>query len=395
MFQEALMSGALAGVRVVELASYVAGPYAAMLLGDLGAEVVKIEPPPNGDPYRGWESGNYSSTFYSANRNKRSILLDLRAPAALEVARKLIDTADVLIENARVGAMDRLGLGYETLRQTNPRLIYCAITGFGPSGPYIHRPGYDTLGQAMSGLLSLTTDVDAPEPVGISYSDHLGGLFGAYGVLAALAARERTGEGQRVDTSLLQASLAFIGESMTRYLATGDVPLRQTRVRSAQVFAFKDRDGKPFVIHLSSPAKFWQGLVETVGRPELAEDSRFATRPARQKNREALVGILEPIFATATRDEWLAKLEAADVPAGPLSTLDEVVADPQVQHLDMIHDVTHPTEGTMRLVSSGVKFAGTPTQLNAAPTLDEHRATILSELGFPADFLDGAKAERH
>jgi crotonobetainyl-CoA:carnitine CoA-transferase CaiB-like acyl-CoA transferase len=395
MFQEALMSGALAGVRVVELASYVAGPYAAMLLGDLGAEVVKIEPPPNGDPYRGWESGNYSSTFYSANRNKQSILLDLRSPAALEVARKLIDTADVLIENARVGAMDRLGLGYETLRQTNPRLIYCAITGFGPSGPYIHRPGYDTLGQAMSGLLSLTTDVDAPEPVGISYSDHLGGLFGAYGVLAALAARERTGEGQRVDTSLLQASLAFIGESMTRYLATGDVPLRQTRVRSAQVFAFKDRDGKPFVIHLSSPAKFWQGLVETVGRPELAEDSRFATRPARQKNREALVGILEPIFATATRDEWLAKLEAADVPAGPLSTLDEVVADPQVQHLDMIHDVTHPTEGTMRLVSSGVKFAGTPTQLNAAPTLDEHRATILSELGFPADFLDGAKAERH
>ncbi len=385
------MPGALAGVRVIELASYVAGPYAAMLLGDLGAEVIKIEPPPHGDPYRSWESGNYSSTFYSVNRNKRSIVLDLRTPAGLEVARKLIDGADVLVENARVGAMDRLGLGYEVLRQANPRLIYCAITGFGPSGPYIHRPGYDTLGQAMSGLLSLTTDIDAPQPVGISFSDHLGGLFGAYGVLAALAARERTGEGQRVDTSLLQASLAFIGESMTRYLATGDVPLRQTRVRSAQVFAFRDRDGLPFVVHLSSPAKFWEGLVATVGRPELAEDPRFATRPARQKNREALVAILEPIFASASRDEWLAKLEAADVPAGPLNTLDEVAADPQVQHLDMIREVTHPSQGTMRVVGSGVKFTGTPTQLAAAPALDEHRAAILSELGFPPDFLDGAK----
>ncbi len=388
------MTGALTGIRVVELASYVAGPYAAMLLGDLGAEVIKIEPPPNGDPYRGWESGNYSSTFYSVNRNKQSIVLDLRSQAGLEVARKLIDTADVLVENARVGAMDRLGLGYETLRQTNPRLIYCAITGFGPSGPYIHRPGYDTLGQAMSGLLSLTTDINAPQPVGISFSDHLGGLFGAYGVLAALAARERTGEGQRVDTSLLQASLAFIGESMTRYLASGEVPLRETRVRSAQVFAFKDRDGKPFVIHLSSPTKFWEGLVATVGRPELAEDPRFATRPARQKNREALVAILEPIFATASRDEWLAKLEAADVPAGPLSTLDEVAADPQVQHLDMIREVTHPTQGAMRVVGSGVKFARTPTQLAAAPALDEHRAVILSELGFPPDYLDGARTER-
>ncbi len=384
------MPGALAGVRVVELASYVAGPYASMLLGDLGAEIVKIEPPPNGDPYRGWESGNYSTTFYSVNRNKRSIVLDLRSAPGKEVARKLIDRADVLIENARVGAMDRLGLGYEALRQTNSRLIYCAITGFGPSGPYIHRPGYDTLGQAMSGLLSLTTDVDAPQPVGISYSDHLGGLFGAYGTLAALAGRDRTGEGQRVDTSLLQASLAFIGESMTRYLATGEVPLRQTRVRSAQVFAFKDRAGLPFVVHLSSPAKFWQGLVETVGRPELADDPRFATRPARQKNREALVTILEAIFASDSRDAWLTKLEAADVPAGPLNTLDEVVADPQVQHLDMIHEVTHPTEGTHRVVGSGVKLGSTPTQLTAAPTLDEHRAEILGELGFPPDYLDHA-----
>lgn len=386
------MSGALEGVRVVEVASFVAGPYAAMLLGDLGAEVIKVEPPPHGDPYRGWESGHLSSTFASVNRNKKSIVLDLRTARGREVAWRLAAGADVLIENARVGAMERLGLGYDTLRALNPRLIYCSITGFGPTGPYVHRPGYDTLGQAMSGLLSLITDLDAPQPVGISFSDHLGGLFGAYGVLAALAARERTGRGQRVDTSLLQATLAFAGESMARYLASGEVPVRGTRVRSAQVFAFRDRDGRPFVIHLSSPPKFWQALLEVVGRPDLAEDPRFATRPARQKNREALVAILEPIFASDAREVWLAKLEAADVPAGPLYTMDEVAADPQVQHLGMLREVTHPTYGTMRLVGSGVQFSESPTRTAPAPALDEHREAILAQLGFPPDYLAEAAA---
>src|SRR5207244_828162 len=240
---------------VVEIASYVAGPFAGLLLGDLGADVVKIEMPPLGDPYRAWESGTYSSAFYAHNRNKKSILLDLRTPRGLEVARALAERADVLIENSRVGAMDRLGLGYETLRQANSRLIYCSITGFGATGPYVDRPGYDTLGQAMSGLLSQLTDVDHPEPMGISLSDHLAGSYAAYGILGALMARERSGQGQRVDTSLLQASVGIVGENLTRYLASGEVLTRESRVRTAQVFAFTDRAGAPFVLHLSSPDK--------------------------------------------------------------------------------------------------------------------------------------------
>jgi len=386
------MTSALEGIRVIEIASYVAGPYAAMLLGDLGAEVIKIEPPPAGDPYRGWENGSYSTMFYAANRNKKSIVLDLRSPPGAEVARKLIDSADVLIENARVGAMERLGLGYESLKATNPGLVYLSITGFGPSGPYVHRPGYDTLGQSMSGLMSLLTDLDAPEVMGMSLSDHLAGLYGAYGILGALAAREKTGRGQRVDTSLLRASIAFVGESLTRHLATGDVPLRETRVRSAQVFAFKDRSGLPFVIHLSSPEKFWEGLLAAVERPELATDPRFVDRTARQRNREALVDILQPIFATADRDHWLARLEAEDVPAGPMNTMDEVVADAQVQHLGMFREAQHPTEGALKLVASAVELEGTPLRMEPAPTLDQHRGEILAELGLSSNYVDRVKA---
>ncbi len=383
------MVAALEGIRIVEFANYVAGPYAGMLLADLGAEVTKVEQPPHGDPFRSWETGNYSSTFYSVNRNKRSIMLDLRSPHGLDVARNLVSRADVLIENSRVGAMDRLGLGYEQVSQKNPRLVYCSITGYGPTGPYVDRPGYDTLGQAMSGLLSLVTDVDDPQPIGISLSDHLGGVFGCYGILAGLAARERTGRGQRVDTSLLQASVAFTAENMTRYLETGQVPARATRVRSAQVFAFRDQAGAPFVIHLSSPEKFWLGLLKAVGRTELSDDPRFATRAARQKNREALVEILNASFETGTRDEWLTRLRAEDVPAGPLNTMDEVAADPQVQHLGMIQEVTHPQQGTMRVVGSGIKLGSTPTVIGPAPVLNEHCAEILEGLGYSADFLTG------
>jgi crotonobetainyl-CoA:carnitine CoA-transferase CaiB-like acyl-CoA transferase len=389
--KEHAVTGALEGIHVVEVASYVAGPYAAMLLGDLGAEVVKIEPPA-GDPYRGWDDSPYGPIFASSNRNKRSIVLDLRSPTGQKVARKLVDRADVLVENARAGAMDRLGLGYETLAAANPRLIYLSITGFGGSGPYAHRPGYDTLGQAMGGLLSLLTDMDDPRPMGMSLADHLAGLYGAYGVLAALAARERTGQGQKVDTSLLQATVAFVNESMTRHLATGEVPLRETRVRAAQVFAFKARDGRPFVVHLSSPDKFFQGLLAAAELPELADDPRFATRSARQQNRETLIAILQPIFVTADRAHWLARLEAEDVPAGPMNRLDEVVADPQVQHLEMVRAATHPTEGPQKLVASAVRLDSTPTCLEVAPTLDQNRDEILAELGFPADYLEERSA---
>jgi crotonobetainyl-CoA:carnitine CoA-transferase CaiB-like acyl-CoA transferase len=381
------MGAALEGTHVVEIANYVAGPYAGMLLGDLGAEVIKVEMPLEGDPYRAWEAGLYSSAFYAHNRNKKSIVLDLRSARGREVAQALARRADVLIENSRVGAMDRLGLGYAALSQVNPRLVYCSITGFGGSGPDSERPGYDTLGQAMSGLLSQLTDMDRPEPMGISLADHMAGLFTAYGALGALMAREHTGLGQYVGTSLLQSSMALVAENLTRYLASGEVLTRASRARTAQVFAFKDRDGAPFVIHLSSPDKFWQALLDAVGRSDLAGDPRFATRAARQQNREAVQELLDGIFAQGTRAEWLDRLQAHDVPCGPLSALNEVVEDPQVQHLGMIQEVAHPAEGAMRVVKAGVSLGSTPLRLGAAPVLDEHREEILVDLGFPPDYL--------
>lgn len=381
-------TAALSGVRVVEFASYVAGPYAGGLLSDLGADVVKIEVPPRGDPYRGWASGNYSAMFCSLNRNKRSILADLKTERGLEVARSLVAGADVVLENSRVGVMDRLGLGYDQLRQRNARLVYCSITGFGLDGPDAHRPGYDTIGQATSGLMSLLTDPDNPQPMGISLSDHLAGLFAAYGILAALAARERTGEGQRVDTSLLQSSTSFLAENMARFLHDGGrPPTRSTRARTAQVYAVKDQHGVPFVIHLSSPDKFWRSLLSAMGREDIVDDVRFIGRKERIARREDIQALMDETFSAGSREEWLERLWAADVPAAPLNSLADVVEDEQIAHLGLIQEVEHPTEGRMRLLGSGVNLHGTPTITGPAPLAGEDTAAILGELGLPRDYL--------
>ena len=380
--------GALAGVRVVEFASYVAGPYAGALLSDLGADVVKIEVPPRGDPYRGWSSGNYSAMFCSLNRSKRSVLADLKSERGLEVARSLVAGADVVLENSRVGVMDRLGLGYDDVRGLNPRLVYCSITGFGLDGPNAHRPGYDTIGQATSGLMSLLTDLDDPQPMGISLSDHLAGLFAAYGILAALAARERTGEGQRVDTSLLQSSTSFLAENMARFLRDGgQPPTRRTRARTAQVYAVKDEHGVPFVIHLSSPDKFWRALLTAMGREDLVDDPRFADRKQRISHREDIQALMDETFSTGSREEWLKRLWAADVPAAPLNSLADVVEDEQIRHLGLVTEVEHPTEGSLRLLGSGVNLHGTPTRMGPAPVAGENTAEVLAELGLPEDYL--------
>jgi len=382
------MAGALEGVRVVEFANYVAGPYAGGLLADLGADVVKVETPPNGDPYRGWANGNYSAMFCSLNQNKRSIVLDLKSERGLEVARSLCSRADVVIENLRPGVMDRLGLGYDQLRAGNEGLIYCSITGFGIDGPYSDRPGYDTVGQAMSGLMSLLTDMDDPKPMGTSLSDHLGGLFGAYAILAAYAARSRTGIGQRVDTSLLQATASIIAENFARFLHDGGTPpTRRTRAQTAQVYAVTDQHGAPFVVHLSSPDKFWRSLLGAIDREDLLEDPRFADRPSRIAHRADIERVLREVFATADRDTWLARLRAADVPSAPIYDLGEVIEDPQVQHLGLVETVEHPVAGRMRMLGSGVNLHGTPTRTGPAPIAGEHSEEILAELGLPADHL--------
>lgn len=373
---------ALDGITVLEFANYVSGPYAGMMLADLGAEVIKVETPKGGDPFRSWGAADYSATFGSVNRNKKSIILDLKTDEGRDAARALAAKADVLIENFRPGTMERLGLGYDELSKANPNLIYCSVTGFGQTGPYAKRPGYDTVGQAMGALLSVLTDLEDPKPMGVSLSDHLSGIMAAYGILGAICARERTGRGQRVDTSLLAATLAFLGENAARYFEEGKVPRRKTRTQTAAVFAFVAGDGKPFVIHLSSPAKFWEGLCRVVGHEEWIPDPRFKTKADRRKNYDTLSDSLKAIFQTKPRQHWLDLLREADVPSAPIYALDEALADPQVQHLGMVKEIPHPKLGTIKLVGGAVNLSDTPATIRTpAPLHGEHTAEILARVG--------------
>ncbi len=375
------MTGALAGIRVVEFANYVSGPYAGMLLGDLGADIIKVEEPTRGDPFRGWGRVEYSPTFGSVNRNKKSVTLDLKSEEGKADARALILGADIVIENFRVGTMDRLGLGFESFRAANPGLIWCSITGFGSDGPYAMRPGYDTVGQASSGLLSLLTDVSNPKAMGISLSDHLAGITATNGILAAVIARGRTGKGQRVETSLLESTLSFCGENAARFFENGKVPGRATRTHQAQVYAFTASDGKAFVVHLSSPTKFWEALTRVVERPEWLQDARFATKETRGKNYDALNEALAEIFRGNTRQHWVDLLQAADVPSAPLNTLDDVFSDPQVQHLAMRVDVPHPKLGMVGYVRNGLRLSETPTSVHScSPDLGQHNDEVLTPL---------------
>jgi len=374
--------GALDGIRVIELASYVSGPYAGMLLADFGAEVIKIEAPGHGDPFRGWGASDYSATFGSVNRNKKSVVIDLKTPEGRTEADDLIAGADIVIENFRPGTMERLGLGYEQCRSRNPRLIWCSITGFGNFGPRAGEPGYDTVGQAMGGLLSLLTEMEAPKPMGISFADHLAGIVGCNGVLAALQARHVTGRGQRVDTSLLEAIISFIGENACHYFEDGHVPNRATRTHNAQVYAFVGKDGKPFVVHLSSPEKFWHGLGRAVGHPEWKDDPRFNPRRARQKNYDVLHGLLSGIFKTQDRGYWLKRLADEDVPSGPLYDFAEVFSDPQVEALGVKVRVPHARRGEVTLLRNGARLSETPARIDAcAPDLGQHDREILGKSG--------------
>ena len=375
---------ALADITVVECSTFVTGPYATCLLADLGARVIKIEAPPDGDPYRYFAPDpHFSPNFAHLNRNKESLVLDLKAKKGREICIELVKRADVFVENFRPGTAQRLSLGYENLRSLNRGLVYCSISAFGQSGPYADKPGFDTLGQAMSGLLSVLTDIDDPKVMGIALSDYVTGLSAGYGILGALLARERTGDGSRVETSLLQATLSFIGETAAGYLRTGDIPMRIARVKNAQAFAFLAKDKLPLVVHCSVPEKFWDAFLKAVNRADLAADQRFKTRDNRRKNYAALEKELAETFTARTRAEWLKRLEENDVPVAPLYNVAEVLSDPQVKHLGLVEEIEHPQAGKLKFVGPAVSFTNlSGDKAKPPPLLGEQSAAVLTELGY-------------
>jgi crotonobetainyl-CoA:carnitine CoA-transferase CaiB-like acyl-CoA transferase len=375
-----MIEGTLAGLRVIELGTFITGPCAGMMLADLGADVIKIESP-EGDPYRSYQGGHYSPHFQAYNRNKRSLALDLKKSGDKELLDRLIREADVFIQNFRPGTAERLGAGVERLRGINPRLVYCSISGFGSSGPYVERPSYDSVAQALSGFLSVVVDPANPQFLGPALADAITGIYAAYGVLGALVRQARRGEGALVEVSMLEAMAHFAVEPFAAFFALGVAPRSSDRPRLAQAYILKTADGRLLAIHLSSLEKFWTGLIEALEAPELAADPRFSTRLARIDNYATLRTELSARFAKHNLAHWEARLRSQDVPYAPINSIEQVVQDPQVEHLGLIVPVEGAHGGT-QAVRPAVQFAGERAQsVRAAPLLNEHGTAIRDALG--------------
>jgi crotonobetainyl-CoA:carnitine CoA-transferase CaiB-like acyl-CoA transferase len=402
-------SGALAHVRVLDLSRVLAGPWASQVLADLGAEVIKVERPGTGDDTRGWgppylrdargEETSESAYFVSANRGKKSITLDLSRPEGQDIARRLAAGSDILLENYKVGALERYGLGYPQLAALHPGLVYCSITGFGQSGPYRERAGYDFLIQAMGGLMSITGEPDGvtgggPMKVGVAVTDVLTGMYAAVAALAALAHRERTGRGQHVDLALLDVQVAMLANQAENQLVTGRAPVRLGNAHPSIVpyQAFATSDGH-LVLAVGNDGQFTR-LCLVAGHPELASDARFRTNAGRVRNRVALVSILSSILAQRASREWIEELEAAGVPCGPINDLAEVFEDPQVVHRGLRVEAPHPLAGTVPMVGSPIRLSATPVgPPTAPPLLGEHtREVLLDVLGMSEHEVDALRA---
>jgi len=376
------MAGVLEGLRVLEMGTFITGPAAAMLLGDMGADVVKIERPKTGDPFRAFKGGLYSPHFQAYNRNKRSLTLDTRDEQDLKLLDALAADADVFIQNFRPGVADDLNVGSERLQKLNPALVYCGISGFGHHGPDAERPAYDTVAQAASGWLRLLINPKNPRVVGPAIADSVTGFYAALSILGALHERQRTGRGRRVDVSMLEAMCHFNLDDFTHYFSAGEIMGPYSRPSVSQSYVFECADGGWIALHMSSPEKFWEGLAVAIERPNLFADPRFADRQARIGHQEDLIALMAPIFKTRTRSEWCERLKAQGTPHSPVYDSSEALNDPQAKHLRIQVEAEHPTMGRFRTVRFPASFDGQPlTEVSPPPTLGEHDAQVRAQAG--------------
>lgn len=378
--------GPLAGITIVDLSRILAGPYCTLLLAELGARVVKVEAPKTGDDARqyGPFTNGKSTYFASVNRGKESIALDLKAADDRKIFERLLDKADVIVENFRPGTMERLGYGWETLHQRYPRLIYAAASGFGHTGPFSHYPSYDMVVQGLGGIMSITGHPGEPSPrIGTSVGDLAGGLYTTIALNAALLHRERTGDATKVDVALFDCQLALLENAIMRYTTSGEIPgplgARHPSITPFEAFKAKDGD----IIIAAGNDALWLKLTEALGHPELAQNPNYKTNPLRNQHQPQLKAEIDAILSTNTRDHWIALLEAAGLPCGPVNNVAQAIAHPQVEARNMLVDVADATTGPLRLVGNPMKFSAfdDPQTRAGAPDLDADRAKILRELG--------------
>jgi crotonobetainyl-CoA:carnitine CoA-transferase CaiB-like acyl-CoA transferase len=395
---KAQMKGALHGIKVIELAQIMAGPTCGMMLADMGADVIKVEKLPGGDDTRSYSEpqiNGESAAFMILNRGKRGIAVNLKKPGGLEVVKKLLADADVVTENYRKGTLEKLGLGYDVLQKLNPRLIYCAVSGYGRSGPYADKGGFDLIAQGFAGIMSITGEPGGPPAKsGTSIADINAGILAALGIVSALVARATTGRGQMVDTSLMEAAVQQTYWQSAIFFATGmnAGPTGSAHILTAPYQAFPTQDG--WINVGGANQSNWERIVKVLGRPELGVDARFKTNGDRMKNLAELTPILAGMFRARPSAHWIAEFEAAGVPVGPVNKIGDMLADPQVAAREMVVEVDHPRAGRVKALGMPIKFSDTPGTIERpAPLLGEHSREILAQLGYSDTDIERLQAE--